>query len=145
MRLLSRDGRWYLEAWCHRVEAVRLFRLDRIVELQVLDAAAQPPPEAVPRDLADGLFSPSPQDESITLDLAPAARWVADYYPVESADELADGGLRIVLRTPDPGWVVRLVLRLGGQGRVVAPPEVAEAVRERAAAALSRVSAPHSS
>lgn len=137
MRLLSRDGRWYLEAWCHRVEAVRLFRLDRVVALSILDVAAAPPPEAVPRDLADGLFSPSPEDASVMLDLGPAARWVADYYPVESAEELADGGLRIVLRTPDLEWVVRLVLRLGGHGRAVEPVELADAVRSRAAEALA--------
>src|SRR4051812_14819906 len=139
MRLLSRDGRWYLEAWCHRVEAVRLFRLDRIVDLALSDVPAAPPPEAVPRDLADGLFSPAPEDASVTLDLRPAARWVADYYRVESADELADGGLRIVLRTAELEWVVRLVLRLGGQGRVVAPRELADAVRHRAEEALAAV------
>jgi proteasome accessory factor C len=137
MRLLSRDGRWYLEAWCHRVEAVRLFRLDRIVELALLDVPAAPPPEAVSRDLADGLFSPSPQDDRVTLDLRAAARWVGDYYPVESSREMPDGGLRITLRTPDVEWVVRLLLRLGGQGRVVEPGALATAVRDRAAAALS--------
>lgn len=137
MRLLSRDGRWYLEAWCHRVEAVRLFRLDRVVDLALLDVPAAPPPEAVPRDLADGLFSPAPEDASVTLDLRPAARWVADYYPVESAEELSDAGLRIVLRAAELEWVVRLVLRLGGQGRVVAPDELVDAVRRRAEEALA--------
>ncbi|HSP39152.1 MAG TPA: YafY family protein [Frankiaceae bacterium] len=139
MRLLSRDGRWYLEAWCHRVEAMRLFRLDRIVDLQVLDTPAVPPPEAVSRDLADGLFSPSPDDELVTLQLAPAARWVADYYPVESTEETDDGGLRIALRTPEVEWVIRLVLRLGGQGRVVEPVALIDAVRLRAAEALAAV------
>lgn len=137
MRLLSRGGQFYLEAWCHRVEAVRLFRLDRVVDLALLDVPAEPPPEAVPRDLADGLFSPAPEDASVTLDLRPAARWVADYYPVESAEELADGGLRIVLRVAELEWVVRLVLRLGGQGRVIAPPELVDAVRRRAEEALA--------
>ena len=47
------------------------------------------------------------------------------------------GALRVELRTPDPGWVVRLALRLGGQGRVVSPPEVVAAVREKAEAALA--------
>ena len=39
MRLLVVDGRTYLEGWCRRAEAVRLFRLDRVLGLQVLDAA----------------------------------------------------------------------------------------------------------
>jgi proteasome accessory factor C len=147
MRLVSVDGRWYLEGWCHLAEGVRLFRLDRMVEVS-LGAPAEPlPSEAVPRDLAEGLFRPRDEDLTVVLELEPAARWVADYYPVEQATELAPaagstggdgpGALRVELRTPDPAWVVRLALRLGGQGRVVSPPEVVAAVREKAETALA--------
>ncbi len=148
MRLVSVDGRWYLEGWCHLAEGVRLFRLDRMVDASLAGTAAPLPSEAVPRDLAEGLFRPREQDLTVVLELEPAARWVADYYPVEQATELgpipagdlaggAPGALRVQLRTPDPAWVVRLALRLGGQGRVVAPPAVVAAVREHAAAALA--------
>jgi predicted DNA-binding transcriptional regulator YafY len=137
MRLVSVDGRWYLEGWCQVADGVRLFRLDRMVEA-VPGAAAEPlPSEAVPRDLAEGLFRPRDEDLRVVLELEPAARWIADYYPVEVATELDPSGegrgrLRVELRTPDPAWVVRLALRLGGQGRVVAPPEVVAAVRDQA-------------
>lgn len=151
MRLVSVDGRWYLEGWCHLAEAVRLFRLDRMVDASLGADAAPLPSEAVPRDLAEGLFRPREQDLTVVLELQPAARWVADYYPVEQATELGpagDGGsagdgpgvLRVELRTPDPGWVVRLALRLGGRGRVVSPPSVVAAVREQAEAALAALS-----
>ena len=69
MRLLLRDGRWYLEGWCRRAEAVRLFRLDRVVEATLLDLPAEPPPQAAPRDLEDGLFRPDPDDLRIVLEL----------------------------------------------------------------------------
>ena len=85
MRLVSVDGRWYLEGWCQLAEGVRLFRLDRIVELRSLGGRRRPlPSEAVPRDLAEGLFRPRDDDLTVVLELEPAARWVADYYPVES-------------------------------------------------------------
>ncbi len=147
MRLVSVDGRWYLEGWCHLAEGVRLFRLDRMVDAG-LGAPAEPlPSEAVPRDLAEGLFRPREEDLTVVLELEPAARWVADYYAVEQATELGPasrdatgdgpGPLRVELRTPDPAWVIRLALRLGGQGRVISPPEVVAAVREQALAALA--------
>ena len=41
MRVLLVDGRWYLEGWCHRAEDVRLFRLDRVEAIKVLDAAGR--------------------------------------------------------------------------------------------------------
>ena len=42
MRLLIVEGRGYLEAWCRRAEGVRLFRLDRVEDVAVLDEPAAP-------------------------------------------------------------------------------------------------------
>jgi proteasome accessory factor C len=139
-RLSIVDGRTYLEGWCHRAEAMRLFRLDRVDAVAVLDVPAEVPPEAEPLDLDHGLFRPGPDDIVATVDLTPAASWVPDYYPCEDVVELPDGGLRIRLRTPDPMWLCRLALRLGPAARVVDPPEVAQAVRDEAAAALAAYS-----
>ena len=36
MRLVLVDGRTYLEGWCRRAEGVRLFRIDRVVAIEVL-------------------------------------------------------------------------------------------------------------
>jgi proteasome accessory factor C len=41
-----------------------------------------------------------------------------------------------VLRTPDTGWVRRLALRLGEDGRVVSPSSLVTEIREVATAAL---------
>jgi predicted DNA-binding transcriptional regulator YafY len=136
MRVLHVDGRWYLEGWCHRAEAVRLFRLDRVVEARVLDHDGTPPSSARSRDLDAGVFAPGPDDLLVTLDLMPRSRWVVDYYPVESVEERPDGGLRVRLRTADTAWLRQLVLRLAGGGRVVDPPELADAVTALAREAL---------
>jgi proteasome accessory factor C len=135
VRLLMVDGRWYLEGWCYRAEEVRLFRLDRIEQLTVLDVATEPR-EVAPRDLREGLFRPSPEDTVVTLELDPGARWIVDYYPMESVDELPDERLLVRLRAADDRWLRTLVLRLGGSARVLDPPELADAVRERAEQAL---------
>ncbi|WP_083980418.1 helix-turn-helix transcriptional regulator [Actinomadura chibensis] len=137
MRLLVVEGNTYLEGWCRRAEAVRLFKLDRIADLAVLDVAAEVPDDAEPIDVDAGLFRPSPQDEAVTLELTARGRWVADYYPCESVEELGEGRLRVVLRTPDTRWVRGLAMRLGDQGRVVAPEHLASGVRDDAARALS--------
>jgi proteasome accessory factor C len=137
MRMSVVDGRSYLEGWCRRAEAVRLFRLDRITAATVLELAADPPPEAQPRDLEAGLFQPGPDDVRVVLELAPGCRWVAEYYPCESVEVLPDGAARIELRTPDLAWVRRLLLRLGSGARAVEPPELAGEVARDAAAALN--------
>jgi proteasome accessory factor C len=136
MRLVVSEGRSYLEGWCRRADAVRLFRIDRILAIEVLAVAKEVPPSAQHRDVDHGLFRPSEEDVHVVLDLGPRGRWVADYYPCEQVTELPGGWLRIRLRTPDTRMVRRLALRLGEDGRVVSPAELAEQVLADAAAAL---------
>nr|WP_211177463.1 WYL domain-containing protein [Pseudonocardia acidicola] len=137
MRLLLVEGRGYLEAWCRRAEGVRLFRLDRVEAVEQLDEPAAPPPEAEPTDVSAGLFRPTAEHRTAVLALEPQARWIAEYYPVDEVVELADGRARVALRYADPGWLVRLVLGLGGGARVLEPPELAAAVAQRAREALA--------
>ena len=136
MRLLLVDGWSYVEGWCRKAEAVRLFRLDRIVDLEVLDVAARIPEEAEPVDVDRGLFRPSPDDTKVIIELTPSGRWVADHYPCESVTELGEGRLRVELRTRDTRWVRRLALRLAGDGAIVVPADLSDRVRDDAGRAL---------
>ena len=137
MRLHVVEGRTYLEGWCRRAEGVRLFRLDRVLSVDVLDVPAEVPETAEQVDVDAGLFRASPGDVLVELEFGPAARYVAEDYPCESMTELADGRLRIALRTPDTAWVRRLALRLGEDVRVVSPPALADEVAAAAAATLA--------
>ncbi|MFC4947752.1 helix-turn-helix transcriptional regulator [Pseudonocardia sp. GCM10023141] len=137
MRLLIVEGRGYVEAWCRRAEAVRLFRLDRVEDVTVLDEPAAPPQDAEPTDLSEGLFRPSAEHRYAVLLLEREALWVAEYYPVDEIVELEGDRARVLMRFADPAWLVRLVLGLGGAARVLEPPELADAVGRRAREALA--------
>lgn len=137
MRIVNLDGQWYLEGWCHRANGVRFFRVDRIEAAQVLDEDGTPPPEAKPRDLDEEVFVPSENDLTVVIEATPAAAWLADYYPHEGVERVADGSLRMTLKVADPALVRRLMLRLGGEARIVSPPELVDAVAEEARAALA--------
>ncbi|GAA1286295.1 protein pafC [Planotetraspora silvatica] len=137
LRVVMVDGRHYLEGWCYRAEAMRMFRLDRILDVEVLDVAADPPAEAEPMDVTAGVFRPSDSDELVELELTAAGRWVAEYYPCEEVVELGEGRLRVSLRARDQSWLVRLALRLGDSGRVSSPVSLADRVRETAKQALA--------
>jgi proteasome accessory factor C len=129
-------GHTYMEAWCRLSEARRTFRLDRVAEIKLLDAPAAPP-EIELRDLSEGLVQPSADDPEVVVEVGPGGRWVAEYYPHDSAEELADGGLRITLRTPAPASLRRLALRLGQDGRIVSPQDLADSARLAAREALA--------
>ncbi|MBP2703695.1 WYL domain-containing protein [Microbispora sp. RL4-1S] len=137
LRVVLVDGWHYLEGWCYRAEAMRMFRLDRIVEVEVLDVPADPPAEAEPMDVAGGVFRPTESDELVELEVTAAGRWVAEYYPCEEVAELGEGRQRIRLRARDQSWVVRLALRLGDSGRVISPASLAGRVAAAAGTALA--------
>lgn len=137
MRLALADGRLYLEGWCRRAEAERLFRLDRVASITVLDVSADVPARARTRDLSAGVFQPSPDDELVTLWLDRGGRWVAEYYPCESVTADEDGGATVTMRVSDRRWLRRLLLRLGGTATVIEPQELADDVVADARAALA--------
>ncbi|NUQ31682.1 MAG: WYL domain-containing protein [Dermatophilaceae bacterium] len=136
MRILNLDSQWYVEGYCHRAKDVRLFRLDRIEDVAVLDVDGTPPAGATPRDL-DDVFVPGENDHTVVLDASRWAAWIADYYPNEGVERRRDGSLRVTLKVADPALVRRLVLRLGGEVRVVEPRELADAVAYEARSALA--------
>ncbi|HLS46564.1 MAG TPA: WYL domain-containing protein [Ornithinicoccus sp.] len=136
MRVVSLEGRWYLEAWCHRAQDVRLFRLDRIESLDLLDVDGTPPAQARPRQTSSTAFQGSPDDVLVEMELAPRAAWVAENFPMESVDRHDDGSLSVTVRASDPAWVRRLVWRLGGDAVVTGPSGLAAEIRDGAARAV---------
>lgn len=130
VRVLVAEGYSYVEAYCRRARATRLFRLDRIARARVLDEPSQPQqPEPA------GEFFES-TTETFLLDLPAQSRWVIERYPTTSVQERPDGSVVAELPLADPSWAVRLGLRLAGRGTVLGPPEVQAEVRRKAKAAL---------
>jgi proteasome accessory factor C len=137
VRLVLVEGQSYLEAYCRLAEGQRIFHLGRVQDLEVLDEPADPPADLPARDLSQGLYQPAEGDTVVRLALEPGAAWVSDYYPCDEVEDLGDGRAVITLRTRGTAWVRRLALSLGDGGRVLAPAELAEQVREDARRALA--------
>ncbi|MGI8808321.1 MAG: helix-turn-helix transcriptional regulator [Acidimicrobiales bacterium] len=113
--VFSAGGQWYVSGWCHRVDDERLFRVDRIATSTLLDSGFEP--RATAPELT--AYRPEDTDPRVTLDLDPAARWVAEQYPVERVEELDGGRLRVTLAASQPAWLERLLLRLGPRATMV--------------------------
>lgn len=126
------EGEWYVQAWCHVAQAERVFRLDRIRAVVVLDTTFEPPAELPPRRV----FDVDRDMEQIVLDLEPWARWVAGQYPMESVEELGDGRLRVTMKISERIWLERLLLKLGRGATMVEGD--ASTRRQAAAKVLAR-------
>ncbi|HWG99786.1 MAG TPA: YafY family protein [Pilimelia sp.] len=142
IRVLMVGGWAYLEAWCRRAEAVRLFRVDRVDAFTELDEPAAPPPQAALHDVSAGVFRPGPDLPLVTVRVGRAARWITEYYPCEEVRETGQGDWLVSLRVTDLAWARRFVLGLGPDATVVSPPALVEQVRSRAQAALEAYAAP---
>jgi proteasome accessory factor C len=121
--VFSATGEWYLEAFCHRADADRLFRVDRIRALETLDEHFVPPDDEPGELGALDVYRPRADDPRVTLDLAPAAGWVAERFPTESVFQRDNGALRVTLAVTEPAFLARLLLRLGPDATVVEPEE----------------------
>jgi proteasome accessory factor C len=137
--VFAHEGAWYVRAYCHQAEDQRLFRVDRIYGVEVLDQTFTPPEDP---DTGD-VFRPGPDTPRVTLDLAPAARWVVETYPVDQAGPAPDGRpgwLRVRLWVSATPWLERLLVRLGPDAQVVDAdvPPLADAGRNAARRILGR-------
>jgi proteasome accessory factor C len=132
LRVFADQGQWYLQAYCHQSDDERIFRIDRIATLTVLDQAAA---SDATKDAAGTVpvFPDDPDLPRVVLELDPPARWVVEQYPMETVGETAEGRLRVTIAVSAPAWLERLLLRLGPDGRVVDGPSDLRAAGRRAA------------
>ena len=132
--LFSAIGNWYVVAWDHLAGAERLFRADRIRSAKLTGETFEP--RGLPGP-GRPLYTRSEQDIPVRLVLGPPARWVAEYYQTERIKTAEGGAIEVTLPTKDLAWVAKLILRLGGEAKVLDPPALADMVREAAQATLA--------
>ncbi|MCB1247341.1 MAG: WYL domain-containing protein [Acidimicrobiia bacterium] len=120
-------GAWYFRGFCRRADADRLFRIDRVARIEVLDERYVPTAADAP---ASALYEPAADDYTVVFDVTPNARWVAEYYVVDSEERVGDGTVRVTMRVSDPMVAARLLVRLGVDATLVSGSEVTAALDE---------------
>lgn len=136
LQVESIDADWYLRGWCHLREAVRTFRLDRISDAVVTDAAIEHRASDV---RLPELFEASPDDLEVVIDVeASAMPLLADFIP-DGARSKPNGGLvRTTLRVSHYHGLKRLIASMPGVVTVVGPEDARAAVADWAAAGAAR-------
>ncbi len=141
-RLVHYRNTWYLDAWCHRAEALRRFALDAIEQAQVLDSKARDvalAKVAAAMDAGYGIYAGGTPQWALLLFNPQAAQWASreEWHPDQQGRWLEDGSFELRLPYVDPTELVMDVLRQGDQVRVLAPPALVAAVGQRLAAAAA--------
>lgn len=132
--VFSSLGNWYLTGYCHLAQAERIFRVDRIRKARLTEETFNPPAKLPNLEVR---YTPSVEDVRCRIELLTPARWVVDYYPVETISD-SEGRLLVEFSAADPLVAARLLLRLGPHARLVEGPEVEEALDTLRARILNR-------
>lgn len=141
-RLVHYRDNWYLDAWCHRRRALRIFSVDAIEQVLVLDTAAIDVPEA---DLdaklgsSYGIFAGAPQHLAVLRFSPERARWVAAevWHPQQLGAYDAEGRWTLKLPYSDQRELAMDILRHVPDVEVLGPPELEQEVVRRLRAGLA--------
>lgn len=118
---------WYLWGWCRMRADFRLFKLNRMLEIEMLDAF---PPRPVPLpDLSSArVFPPRYAVKAV---VPPRYRWrLVEEYGENSFAEREDGMLLFSASFADADQVIAWILSFRGEVELIEPAELRPALRE---------------
>jgi predicted DNA-binding transcriptional regulator YafY len=144
-RLTLYRENWYLDAWCHQREALRIFSLDRVIAAEVLgEPALDVAEDQLQRVLATsyGIFAGEPDAMAVLRFSAHASRWVsAETWHPEQQDR-RDEQDRLIRSLPyrRAEELLMDLLRHGPEVEVLAP----DSLRRELVARLERTLAQYS-
>lgn len=123
MKLIFKDKSWYLQAYCRKAEDFRVFKVNRIVELALLDERFADLPEEPPPLEPNYMTQPSYQ--RILLRFSPAIAFrIYDEFDRSSVEPQPDGSLVVTAYFPQDGWVVGYLHSFGTDVTILEPVEM---------------------
>jgi len=137
--LIHRWGWWYVIGHCRLRGAMRTFRVDRIVELTLLNQTFDVPAGFDIQEYLAAEQQTEPQVQ-VRMRFAPEAALQAldNRASWETVDEQPDGSVIVTFAAPDLEWPARLALGYGPHAVVLEPDELRCLVSERARAVVAQ-------
>ncbi len=140
--ILYRDN-WYLAAWCHLRDSLRLFAIDGLLEARVLEVPCMDlDPEKVDESVnaAYGIFFGKPKDWAVLRFTPHRARWVTSevWHSRQIARTHEDGSYELRIPFSDDRELIADILSYGADVVVVAPASLRSRLQKALLAAASR-------
>ncbi len=127
---------WYLDAYCHLRQDLRSFSLNRILQIQVLQKAADTvPANKLEKYFAEsyGIFGGPARGRVELIFYGLSARLAAQeiWHPKQSGETLSNGRYKLSFPYGDSRELIKDILRYGDEIEVVHPPSLrAEVVQQ---------------
>lgn len=130
LKLVFQGQAWYIQAFCLLKKDYRTFKINRMIDLQVLsetfDAALYAPPPVVPQNIP-----PHVKIHIRAIFTATVAYRVYDEFNIEDISKNADGSFTVDTSMPFDEWVYGYFLSYGDNVRILEPTALRETLQER--------------
>ena len=142
-RLVHYRYNWYLDAWCHTRNDIRIFAVDAIRTAQAVDEPAR----EVPDDRLDevlragyGIFAGQAVDRAVLRFTPSRARWVASeaWHSQQVGRMEADGSYVLEVPYSQEPELVMDILKYGADVEVLSPPSLRRRVEQELGTAAKR-------
>ncbi|MCI8429060.1 MAG: WYL domain-containing protein, partial [Lachnospiraceae bacterium] len=126
-KLVYKSKAWYLKAFCTKKQGWRIFKLNRILEFELLEKsfARRECPE--PTDMAEGEYR-----EIVLRFPKEMAYRVYDEFDQGQIQRQANGELIVSAKMPEDTWLIGSLLSFGAQVEIVSPTDLKEVLAEQA-------------
>jgi predicted DNA-binding transcriptional regulator YafY len=137
-QVVLREGRWYLDGWCHSAGGLRRFQVDRVQAVRVLERRFEVPAGLDEHLSRPGAFLGGPDAVKAEVVFPAGAELAVEQVAVGPIEPAGPGRLRVHILVGDAeGWFARLLCRLGPGTDVLSPPQLRDAGRKMARRALA--------
>lgn len=130
LQLWFKSKAWYLRAFCRNKQGQRLFKLNRIKNLCLLQEGFEDQPEKEAPPLLDSVGKIPAIDITLELHASQAYR-VYDEFEEAQITTHEDGSFTVAFSCHEDEWLYGYILSFGMYAEVTKPPHIREIIRER--------------
>lgn len=126
-KLAYKARAWYLKAFCTEKQDWRVFKLNRILDLEILDGSFLQRDFPKPIDSAEGEYT------QITLRFPKEMAYrVYDEFDITEVQRQENGDLSVSARMPEDAWLIGFLLSFGTQVEILSPVRLRDVLAEQA-------------
>ncbi len=135
--LFYQEGVWYLRAYCRLKKDLRLFALDRMENLDVLDRNFLPKKEVTADDLTDAFVDGDPLD--VVVRFEKCCKPYLERYKHWKQKDLSDGRVEMRLRTNGSKGLKLWLYRFLPNVEIVGPKTLKEEIQQELRQAVGKI------
>ena len=127
LKLVYKANAWYLKAFCTKKQDVRIFKLNRILDLEILNNTFKR------RNFQESTADPKENYSQITLRFPKEMAYrVYDEFDKTQVQRQASGDLIASAKMPEDAWLTGFLLSFGTQVEILSPAYLKEKVAVQA-------------